>query len=177
MRGVHWQIIFQKVLNFLKQDMKCIKIVNSKKRRSFKVNLLKIYHKLLKHFGEQYWWPAETKFEVIIGAILTQQTTWKNAELAIKNLKEKGLLNPLSLAKAPANQIEELIRHTGFYKQKARRIINFSKYIEDQFDGSLDLFFYKHKEQKRMELLSLEGVGLETADSILLYVGDRLFFQ
>lgn len=138
--------------------------------------LSEIYHKLLKHFGKQYWWPAETRFEVIIGAILTQQTTWKNVELVIENLKDKELLDPHSLATAPPNHVEALIRHTGFYRQKARRIINFSKYLVTKYDGSLNKFFSGPQDQIRRELLSLEGIGPETADSILLYAADRLIF-
>ena len=138
--------------------------------------LSEIYHKLLKHFGKQYWWPAETRFEVIIGAILTQQTTWKNVELAIENLKDKGVLDPHSLATAPLNQVEALIRHTGFFRQKAKRIINFSQHLVNKYGGSLDKFFNRSIEEIRMELLSLEGIGLETADSILLYAADRLSF-
>ena len=141
-----------------------------------KMDLTKIYQKLLKHYGKQYWWPAETRFEVIIGAILTQQTTWKSVELAIKNLKDKGLLNPLSLAASAPNYIEKLLRHTGFYRQKTKRIINFSNFLVTKYDGSLDRFFNGPKEQLRRELLSLEGIGPETADSILLYAADRLTF-
>jgi len=141
-----------------------------------KMDLAKIYEKLLKHFGKQYWWPGETRFEVIIGAILTQQTTWRNVELAIKNLKDKELLDSHSLAAAPLNHVEALIRHTGFYRQKARRIINFSKYLVTKYDGSLDKFLDGLTEQLRRELLSLEGIGLETADSILLYAAGRLTF-
>jgi len=140
------------------------------------MDLAKIYQKLLKHFGKQYWWPAETRFEVIIGAILTQQTTWKNVELAIENLKDKGLIDPDSLAIAPLNHVEALIRHTGFYRQKARRIINFSQFLVTKYNGSLEGFFDKPTEQLRRELLSLEGIGRETADSILLYAADRLTF-
>lgn len=140
------------------------------------MDLPMIYQKLLKHFGKQYWWPAETRFEVIIGAILTQQTTWKNVESAIENLKDDGLIDPDSLAIAPLNHVEALTRHTGFYRQKARRIVNFSKYLVNEHDGSLDKFFDKPTEQLRRELLSLEGIGRETADSILLYTADRLTF-
>jgi endonuclease-3 related protein len=140
------------------------------------MNPLHIYKKLLKHFGKQYWWPAKTKFEVIIGAILTQQTNWKNAELAIENLKDKGLLNPHLLAGAPLSRVEELIRQSGFYKQKARRIIGFSQYLVANYDGSLSKFFSRLQDQIRKELLSLEGIGPETADSILLYAADRLCF-
>ena len=141
-----------------------------------KMDLTKIYQKLLKHFGKQYWWPAETQYEVIIGAILTQQTTWQNVELAIKSLKDKGLLHPNPLATAPLSHVEALIRHTGFYRQKARRIINFSKYLVTKYGGSLDKFFNRPTKDIRRELLSLEGIGLETADSILLYAADRLTF-
>ena len=141
-----------------------------------KMDLAEIYQKLLKHFGKQHWWPAETRFEVIIGAILTQQTTWKNAELAIENLKEKRFLDPHSLAEAPLDRVEALIRNTGFYRQKSRRIINFSKYVVTKYNGSLENLFDKPIEQLRRELLSQEGIGPETADSILLYAADRLTF-
>ena len=140
------------------------------------MDLTEIYQKLLKHFGKQYWWPAETRFEVIIGAILTQQTTWKNVESAIENLKDKGLLESHSLATAPLNHVEILIRHTGFYRQKARRIVNFSKFLVTKYNGSLDKFFNRPMEQIQRELLSLEGIGHETADSILLYAANRLAF-
>ena len=140
------------------------------------MDLTETYQKLLKHFGKQCWWPAETRFEVIVGAILTQQTTWNNVESAIKNLKDEGLLDTHSLAATPLNHVEALIRHTGFYRQKARRIINFSRYLMTKYDGSLDRFFDRPKEQIRRELLSLEGIGLETADSILLYAADKLSF-
>ena len=140
------------------------------------MDFTEIYQKLLKHFGKQYWWPAETRFEVIIGAILTQQTTWRNVELAIVNLKDKGLLDPHSLAVAPLNHVEALIRHTGFYKQKARRMINLSQYLVTRYDGSLDKLFNSSTEDIRTELLSLEGIGPETANSILLYAADRLSF-
>ena len=140
------------------------------------MDLIQVYLKLLERFGKQYWWPAETRFEVIIGAFLTQQTTWKNVELAIKNLKAEELLDPHSLATAPLKHVEALIRNTGFYRQKARRIVNFSKYLVTKYDGSLDKIFTKSTEQLRRELLSLEGIGPETADSILLYAADRLTF-
>jgi endonuclease-3 related protein len=140
------------------------------------MNPLHIYKKLLKHFGKQYWWPAKTRFEVIIGAFLTQQTNWKNAELSIENLKDKGLLEPHLLAVATVSHVEGLIRQSGFYRQKARRIINFSQYLVAKHDGFLTKFFSGSQEQIRRELLSLEGIGPETADSILLYAADRLSF-
>ena len=137
---------------------------------------LHIYYKLLKHFGKQYWWPAETRFEVIIGAFLTQQTNWKNAETSIKNLKHKNLLDPHSLLTSNHDQVEILIKKSGFYRQKAKRIIKFSQYLVNKYDGSLDKLFCGSKENKRKELLSMEGIGPETADSILLYAADKLSF-
>lgn len=137
---------------------------------------LHIYYKLLRHFGKQYWWPAETRFEVIIGAFLTQQTNWKNVELSIKNLKYKNLLDPHSLSASNHDQVEILIKQSGFYRQKAKRIIKFSQYLVNIYDGSLDKLFCGSKENIRKELLSLEGIGPETADSILLYAADKLSF-
>ena len=139
------------------------------------MRLNKIYQKLLEHFGKQHWWPAETRFEVIIGAILIQQTNWRSVERAIENLKSKELLNPNSLATASLNQIEALIQHLNFFRQKARRINNFSKHLVKKY-GSLNKFFSKPTEELREELLSLNGIGSETADSILLYAADRLIF-
>ena len=139
------------------------------------MRLNQIYQKLLEHFGKQHWWPAETKFEVIIGAILIQQTNWRSVERAIENLKSKELLNPNSLATASLNQIEALIQHLNFFRQKARRINNFSKHLVEKY-GSLDKFFSKPTEEIREELLSLNGIGSETADSILLYAADKLIF-
>ena len=140
------------------------------------MNLFNIYKKLLNFYGKQHWWPGETRFEVIIGAYLTQQTNWKNVEVAIQNLKNKGFLEANSLAYAPTDTIEILIKKSGFYRQKARRIINFSKYLMSKYDGALDRFFSKSIKQIREELLSLEGIGPETADSILLYAADKLSF-
>lgn len=140
------------------------------------MDLNTIYQSLLGRFGKQYWWPAETRFEVIIGAILTQQTTWKNVELAIKSLNDNGLLDPHSLATAPLDQVEAVIRNTGFYRQKAKRIIGISKYLVSEYNGSLEGFLGGPQEQIRRKLLSLEGIGPETADSILLYAANRLIF-
>jgi len=140
------------------------------------MDFIQIHNKLLKHFGEQHWWPAETKFEIVIGAILTQQTTWRNVERAIDNLKANGLLDPRSLAIASLNKVEALIRQTNFYRQKAKRITNFSQHLVNKYNGSLDKLFNRPTAEIRKELLSLEGIGLETADSILLYAADKLTF-
>jgi endonuclease-3 related protein len=140
------------------------------------MRLIEIYQKLLSHFGKQHWWPADTKFEIIIGAILIHQTNWRNVERAIENLKNEGLLNPHSLATAPLDQIEVLLRHLNFFRNKAKRIINFSQYLVEKYDGCLEKFFNKSTEEIREELLSLEGIGKETADSILLYAANKLVF-
>jgi len=131
------------------------------------MDLLLIYQKLLKHFGKQHWWPAETRFEVIVGAILTQQTNWRSVERAIENLKSRGLLKTHSLATASLNQIETSMRHLNFFRQKARRINNFSRYLVEKY-SSLDNFFSKPTEEIPEELLSLKGIGPETADSIFV---------
>jgi endonuclease-3 related protein len=140
------------------------------------MDILGIYQKLLEHFGKQHWWPADTRFEIIIGAILIHQTNWRSVERAIENLKSKGLLNPHSLAKASSKQIEALLRHLNFFRNKAKRIIGLSRYLTEEYDGSLKKFFNKSTEEIREELLSLEGIGKETADSILLYAADRFVF-
>lgn len=140
------------------------------------MRLNQIYQKLLEHFGKQHWWPAETRFEVIIGAILIQQTNWRAVERAIENLKSEGLLNPTSLATASLERVQRLIRNLNFYRQKARRIVNFSRHLFERHDGSLDKLFGKSIEEVRKELLSLDGIGKETADSILLYAADKLIF-
>jgi endonuclease-3 related protein len=140
---------------------------------------IQIYKKLLKKFGKQYWWPAASEnpqFEIIIGAILTQQTAWKNVEKAIANLRERKLLEPKKLADANLKTIEKLVKPTGFYKQKARRIWKIAKYLQKNYKGNLDRFFSRHMGEIREELLSLDGVGNETADSILLYAGGKLVF-
>lgn len=137
---------------------------------------MEIYRKLETYFGEQNWWPGETPFEVIIGAILTQQTAWKNVEIAIKRLKEGGLLEPKGLAKISERKLRAIIRSTGFYKQKAKRLKNISAYIYKDYGNNLNSFLNKETEELRDELLSLDGIGMETADSILLYASDKLRF-
>lgn len=143
------------------------------------MRLFDIYKILLNTFGEQHWWPTDSKspeFEIMIGAILTQQSTWKNVEDAIKNLKRKNFLTPERLAFADQAEIEEIIRSTGFYKQKARRIMDFSKYIQEKYSGDIGLMFAKDRDDLRNELLSLKGIGKETADSIVLYAAHKPIF-
>ena len=127
-----------------------------------------IYDLLLHELGPKYWWPADTPFEVVIGAVLTQQTRWENVERAIKNLKDHSLVEAYSLSKVKTEELEELIRCTGFYRQKAMRLINISRF----FNENPDILEKPHDELRKV-LLSLNGVGEETADSIVLYAADK----
>ena len=136
------------------------------------MKLLQLYNKLFNCFGPQYWWPAKSKFEIIIGAILTQQTSWKQVEKAIKNLRNTHLLNPNALANKNTKFIETCIKPTAFYKQKTIRIKKFSKYLIKKY-GTVNKFL---KSVTREELLEMEGIGKETADSILLYAANRPIF-
>ncbi|MCG2825513.1 MAG: endonuclease III domain-containing protein [Thermoplasmatales archaeon] len=137
---------------------------------------INIYKKLLKHFGRQHWWPAETRFEVIVGAILTQNTSWKNVEKAIKNLKKEKMLNCKKIANMDIKKLEKMVQPSGFYKQKAERLKRFCKYLDESYDSDLNKFFNRDTNVIRNELLSLNGIGNETADSILLYAGEKPIF-
>lgn len=140
------------------------------------MNLREIYEILLRHFGKQYWWPGETKFEIVIGAILTQQTSWRNVEKAIRNLKKKNLLNEASLHKTNTKKIEDAIKPSGFYRIKTRRLKNFLDYLFEKYDGNLRKLLNLDKETLRRELLSINGIGKETADSIILYAAEKPVF-
>jgi len=138
--------------------------------------LLKIYDQLLEHFEHQHWWPAESKFEVIVGAILTQQTTWKNVEKTIENLKKKNLLEPKKLFQLPVKKLENLIKPCGFFKLKAKRLRSFLKFFIESYDGDLDRMFKNPLNELRKELISVHGIGPETCDSILLYAAEKPVF-
>lgn len=139
-------------------------------------NLMNVYNRLFKRFGHQHWWPAETRFEVIVGAILTQNTSWKNVEKAILNLKKNKLLNCKKIANMDIRKLEKMIQPSGFYKQKSERLKRFCKYLDESYDSDLNKFFNRDTNVIRNELLSLNGIGNETADSILLYAGEKLKF-
>lgn len=131
--------------------------------------MIKIYNTLLTILGNQNWWPADTPFEVAIGALLTQQTRWNNVEKAILNLKDKSLMEPEKLANTDSETIEDLIRCTGFYRQKAHRLIIMSEFFLLHGDAIFD----RPVEELRVDLLKLKGVGEETADSIILYAANK----
>lgn len=126
--------------------------------------------------GPQQWWPGETPFEVIIGAILTQNTNWSNVEKAIKNLKADGKLSPEGIKNVPLAELAKLIRPSGFFNVKARRVKTFIHWLFSRYEGSLSRMFSQDLQTLRNELLSVKGIGPETADSILLYAGNMPTF-
>lgn len=139
------------------------------------LELEELYKKLRDNFGYLNWWPGETKVEIVVGAILTQNTAWKNVEKAIKNLRERKMLSLERLASTRLIELEDAIRPSGFYRQKAKRLSNLFKYIKKNY-STLERFFDKDKNELRSELLNLNGIGNETADSIILYAAEKPTF-
>ncbi|MDA8159889.1 MAG: endonuclease III domain-containing protein [Desulfobacteraceae bacterium] len=135
-----------------------------------------IYDRLLARFGPQHWWPGETPFEVMVGAVLTQNTAWSNVEKAIANLKGQGLLDPARLFALPPPLLAEQIRPCGYFNLKAARLHNLLSLIAGRFDGDLDRFFATPLASLRQQLLEVKGIGPETADSILLYAAGKPIF-
>ncbi len=131
-----------------------------------------IYDRLFHAYGHQHWWPGDTPFEVMVGAVLVQNTAWKNVEKAIGNLRDEGLLYPQSLYDLSLEELAELIRPAGYYRLKARRLHNLLALLVDRYDGSLKRMFQTDVHTLREELLGINGIGPETADSILLYAGE-----
>jgi len=138
--------------------------------------LTDIYNRLFDRYGPQHWWPGETPFEVVIGAILTQSTAWTNVEKAIDNLKAANALDPESLHKISTGELAALIRPSGYYNAKALKLKTFIDRLHDSYGGNLDRLFELDTNDLRQELLSIHGIGLETADSILLYAAHRPVF-
>jgi endonuclease-3 related protein len=138
--------------------------------------LSEIYQLLYDAFGPQHWWPGETPFEIITGAILTQNTNWANVEKAIANLKSAGQLTPEALFHIDISQLAELIRPAGYYNIKAKRLKSFINWLYDNYDGEMSNLELVNTDQLREELLAIKGIGRETADSILLYALGRPVF-
>jgi endonuclease-3 related protein len=134
------------------------------------------YNSLFTAFGPQHWWPGKTPFEVIVGAILTQNTSWTNVERAITNLRKARLLTPAAIEKAPVQKIEALIRSSGYFRQKARKLKAFCAFLRFEYGGSLKRMFAQPTLALRERLLRVFGIGPETADSILLYAGEHPVF-
>lgn len=134
--------------------------------------LLEIYDVLRSAFGHRNWWPAESPFEVMVGAVLTQNTNWRNVEKAIRNLRDAGLLSAGGLARAEVEELQDLLRPAGYYRQKAPRLKRLARWVVEACgpeEGSLAELRRRPLEDLREELVSLKGIGPETADSILLY--------
>jgi len=131
--------------------------------------LSEVFDRLLARFGRQHWWPGESPFEVVVGAILVQNTAWKNVAKAIDNLREEGLLSPRALFELPVDELQTLIRPAGYFRLKASRLRNFLRLVVEEYDADLDALFAEDLANLRKTLLSVNGIGQETADSILLY--------
>jgi endonuclease-3 related protein len=133
--------------------------------------LTDVYRRLFDAFGPQHWWPGDSPLEVMIGAVLTQNTNWQNVERAIRNLREADLLDPHTLYEVPPEELEDLIRPAGYFRVKARRLRSLLEFLIERYNGSLDAMFQTSLSELRGQLLGVHGIGPETADSILLYAG------
>jgi endonuclease III related protein len=131
--------------------------------------LVKIYRILYKTYGPRNWWPGETSFEVMVGAILTQNTSWRNVEKAIQKLKGKGILDPEGIHRLKKTELAPLIRSSGYYRIKADRLKSFIDFLFEEYDGDLKRMKRGRLVELREKLLAVKGIGPETADSILLY--------
>ena len=138
--------------------------------------LLDVYHRLLDRYGPQHWWPADSPFEVIIGAILTQSAAWGNVEKAITNLKIGGVLSPGALRRLAVEELAGLVYPSGYYNVKAGKIKSFVDWLGERYDDNLGRLFALDIPLLRQELLSVHGVGEETADSIILYAAHKPVF-
>ena len=134
------------------------------------------FNSLFTAFGPQHWWPGKTQFEVIVGAILTQNAAWTNVENAISNLRRAGLLSPVAIEKVPLRRLERMIRSSGYFRQKARKLKAFCEFLRAEYGGSLKRMFETPTITLREKLLGVFGIGPETADSILLYAGEHPVF-
>ncbi len=150
--------------------------MSTKKRRKTSEAVRKIYNLLFDSYGPQHWWPGDGPFEVMVGAILTQNTNWSNVERAINNLKNAGLLDPASLNRISEKRLAELIRPAGYFNIKARRLKAFLEYFVEEYHGEPERMKKEALDTLRSELLNVKGIGPETADSILLYALDKPIF-
>ena len=144
--------------------------------RTITETLLEIYHRLFADYGPQHWWPAEDPFEVIVGAILTQSAAWTNVEQAIANLKAAKALTAAALYDLPVDRLANLIRPSGYYNAKALKLKAFADRLQSRYGGDLGRLFALDTAALRQELLSIHGIGPETADSIILYAANRPTF-
>lgn len=156
--------------------MNRLKPIRFPRRKPTRKAFLGIYRALYRHYGRRHWWPGETPFEIIVGAILTQNTAWKNVERAISNLKKKRILTPKALLRIPRPRLAQLIRPAGYFNIKGERLKHFVRFLQTGYQGSLKRMFRTKLPRLRLELLEINGIGEETADSILLYAGEKPSF-
>jgi endonuclease III related protein len=138
--------------------------------------LLRYYEAMSGALGPMHWWPAQTPFEVIVGAILTQSTAWGNVERAIANLRSARVLTPSAMLRVPTPRLAALVRPSGYFRQKAKKLKAFLRFLQTGYGGSLKRMFLTPTSELREKLLSVHGIGPETADSILLYAGNHPVF-
>ncbi len=138
--------------------------------------LLSIYHRLMARYGPQYWWPAQEPFEVIVGAILTQSAAWRNVEKAIANLKAAKALSPEVLRRLSLPEVAALIHPCGYYNAKALKLKSLASWLGKYYDDDLNKLFIGNTDHLRKQLLSIHGIGQETADSIILYAARKPVF-
>jgi endonuclease III related protein len=138
--------------------------------------LLDIFQRLFSKYGPQRWWPADGPFEVIVGAILTQSAAWQNVEKCIQNLKSARVLSPSDLRNLSVNELAGLIHSSGYYNAKAIKLKAFVQWFGRNYGDSLESLFFEEVSRLREELLNIHGIGEETADSILLYAGNKPVF-
>ncbi len=145
-------------------------------KQSVSQALQNIYHQLMDYYGPQHWWPADEPFEVMVGAILTQSAAWLNVEKAIANLKVVKALSPQALRRLSLPEIATLIHPCGYYNTKARKLKSLAHWLGEYCNDNLNKLFANNTDQLRQQLLSIYGIGQETADSIILYAANKPIF-
>ncbi|MFC1950049.1 endonuclease III domain-containing protein [Chloroflexota bacterium] len=138
--------------------------------------LLDIYHRLMAHYGPQHWWPAQEPFEIIVGAILTQSAAWRNVEKAIANLKEARVLSSQALRRLSQSEVAVLIHPCGYYNAKTLKLKSLAHWLGKHYDDNLNKLLIGDTDHLRQQLLSIHGIGQETADSIMLYAAHKPVF-
>ena len=138
--------------------------------------LMDVYNRLLERYGPQGWWPADTRFEVMVGAVLTQATAWTNVEKAVANLASADALSPGAIRAIPETELAQLVYSSGYYNAKARKLKALAEYLGQRYDDDLEAMIRQDSEILRSELLRVHGIGEETADDILLYAAGKPIF-
>jgi endonuclease III related protein len=147
-----------------------------KKQSPSQALLMSIYRALFEWFGPRHWWPANSPFEVCVGAILTQNTAWRNVAKAIDNLKDANKLDPVKIYRTDHEELAQIIKPAGYFNVKATRLRNFVNYLVEKHGGDLDSLFSGTCAAVRKELLSITGIGKETADCMILYAANKPIF-